>query len=336
MLGGIFTQNVWAIAVVFIGTVIGAGFATGQEIQQFFVNYGNLGMFGILISISVFTLLVCAILCKIASTGASNVTQYLGNDFPEWFKKIYFVISVLFMLVSYTVMITATGEMFRAHLGLSKWIGIIFMDALCVYCFFKGEKGLVGINKFLTPIIIIAVVYIFLYGTTKPVFKAIQIFNNVPVSAFVYVSYNTIGLIAVLTSVSSLVKNKTTAVLAALIGGVILLITALCVFLILKNSGATVGEIPMLDAVTTKFKPLYFVVLLCAIATTAVASGVGVINNIKANKGVVICALLVISTIMEMVGFKELVAKGYSIFGYIGFVILIFTIIDGKKYFKRR
>lgn len=38
------------IAAVYVGTVVGAGFATGREIAEFFTKYGFLGFLGILIA----------------------------------------------------------------------------------------------------------------------------------------------------------------------------------------------------------------------------------------------------------------------------------------------
>ena len=35
---------------VIVGTIIGAGFASGQEIQIFFNTYGNMGLLGLAIS----------------------------------------------------------------------------------------------------------------------------------------------------------------------------------------------------------------------------------------------------------------------------------------------
>ncbi|MBQ3115141.1 MAG: hypothetical protein IJC06_03350 [Clostridia bacterium] len=332
--GGIFTQNFLKIAFVFAGTVIGAGFASGQEILQFFVKYGRFGVFGIFIAIAVFTLLSIVILCKIATTKSSNVSQYFDDGFPVWFKKTYNILSVLFMCASYGIMVTAVGQLFVTQFNMPLWVGVGIMNVVCVFCFTKGEEGIIGINKFLTPIIIVAVVLIFLCDNIKPVFRVDKIYNNVPVSSMVYVSYNTISLVAVLTSVSGLVKNKTTAVLASLTGGFALLVTALCIFMILKNSQCYLGEIPMLDAVGTKFKTLYCVILTFAIVTTAVSSGAGVINNMGINKTVTMLFLVVLSVLMCTAGFKQLIKFVYSAFGYLGFIIMLFTISDGIKFIK--
>lgn len=38
------------IAFTYIGTVVGAGFASGKEIVEFFVQYGSQGLVGILLA----------------------------------------------------------------------------------------------------------------------------------------------------------------------------------------------------------------------------------------------------------------------------------------------
>ena len=43
-------KNVFKIVFVIIGTLIGAGFASGQEIYVFFFSYGIKGFIGIIIS----------------------------------------------------------------------------------------------------------------------------------------------------------------------------------------------------------------------------------------------------------------------------------------------
>ena len=37
-------DNYFVIALTYIGTIIGAGFASGQEIKKFFIDYGTIGI----------------------------------------------------------------------------------------------------------------------------------------------------------------------------------------------------------------------------------------------------------------------------------------------------
>lgn len=53
------------LAFVYVGTVVGAGFATGREIVEFFLKFGWFGFFGILVSGGMFTLLGAKLMIKI-------------------------------------------------------------------------------------------------------------------------------------------------------------------------------------------------------------------------------------------------------------------------------
>lgn len=48
-------ESAFQLAFVYVGTVVGAGFATGKEIVEFFVRFGWIGLLGILISGVIFT-----------------------------------------------------------------------------------------------------------------------------------------------------------------------------------------------------------------------------------------------------------------------------------------
>ncbi len=43
-------KKIIIVLLVIIGTLIGAGFASGKEIYIFFFKYGNMGLIGLLIS----------------------------------------------------------------------------------------------------------------------------------------------------------------------------------------------------------------------------------------------------------------------------------------------
>lgn len=324
--------------MIFTGTVIGAGFASGQEIMQYFLKYGNAGVFGIFLSIAIFTFLVCVIMCKIQYTGASDAAEYLGGC-PLFIKRVYCVLTSGFMLVSFCVMVIASGEMFYEHAGMPRWFGIVLMLAVSIYCFYHGNEGIVIINKLMTPLIVIVTIIVFadkmLFCGAKPVFKA-AVFNNPATSAFVYVSYNTLSLISVMTAVKKYITTKSEAVLSSLFGGTMLLITALCIWCILRSENVYNSEIPMLAAISPYMKCLYIPVLFFAMATTAVSNGTGVINSINLDKTTVILAMVLIMLIMKRFGFSGLVANVYAFFGYAGFIIGVYTIADGIKYIKLR
>ena len=57
-MGVFILKNILTIAMVIIGSIIGAGFASGQEINSFFYKYGIIGILGIIISIILIILII--------------------------------------------------------------------------------------------------------------------------------------------------------------------------------------------------------------------------------------------------------------------------------------
>ena len=64
---------------VIIGTIIGAGFASGKEIEVFFANFGKNGIYGIGLA-SIFTVVIIyCVLIKIRGTNIENYNSYLNE-----------------------------------------------------------------------------------------------------------------------------------------------------------------------------------------------------------------------------------------------------------------
>ena len=72
-------KEIISIVLVIIGALVGAGFASGQEIYSFFYLYGINGLFGIIIMCILMTLLIYKIL-KIINI--MNIDNY--NDFLKY------------------------------------------------------------------------------------------------------------------------------------------------------------------------------------------------------------------------------------------------------------
>ena len=58
-------KDILKVVFVIIGTMIGAGFASGQEIWIFFNRYGNLGILGLILSISLSGFLIYKVFNKL-------------------------------------------------------------------------------------------------------------------------------------------------------------------------------------------------------------------------------------------------------------------------------
>ena len=58
-------KNIFKVVFVIIGTLIGAGFASGQEMYLFFFSYGMKGLIGIVVSCTLMGLIIYKALCLI-------------------------------------------------------------------------------------------------------------------------------------------------------------------------------------------------------------------------------------------------------------------------------
>ena len=75
-------KNIFKVVFVIIGTLIGAGFASGQEMYLFFFSYGIEGLIGIVVSCILMGLIIYKALCLIDKY---NIKTY--KEFLEMFIK---------------------------------------------------------------------------------------------------------------------------------------------------------------------------------------------------------------------------------------------------------
>jgi len=333
------------VSLVFIGTVIGAGFASGQEIMQFFIIYGEKSIWGIVISGVLFGLIAMAVLCKINVTGASSMEEYFGDVINSWGLWVFDLVITMFMLSSFCIMVAGSGAVFQEQLLLPLWLGIVAMCIICIFVFWRGIDGIVELNALLTPIMIAGIIvlgaYIYATNGTLPMFSIGGLYNNWLFSSIIYVSYNTLTLVVVMTALNKLIDSKTTAIISSVFGGGVLCFMAAILWWILYNVDTGGAELPMLyaaGAISSVAKGMYLPILYIAMVTTAVANGFGVIKSIKARFGirekltsVIIC---MIALVVSFAGFGWLVGSLYTLFGFVGLGAMVLIIIDGIEYMK--
>lgn len=154
-------MGIFKVVFVIIGTVIGAGFASGQEIYSFFFSFGTKGLIGILIS----SLIIGITIYKTFKILHKNNIDYYG-DFLNIFnknKKINNITSTIiniFILVSFYIMIAGFGAYLQQELQLNSIIGSSILAILCLILFKTNVNGLIKVNEILIPILIIIVIFI--------------------------------------------------------------------------------------------------------------------------------------------------------------------------------
>ena len=233
-------KNSVCIAATYIGTFVGAGFASGQEIMQYFAVYGRYGFLGAA---------VCGVLffgfcyCSMYSCRALGSERFLkeANIMP-CMKYVF----CAFMVLMFCTMVTASGEMFAEAFGVSKVWGVGAMLAVSVVLLLFGAKGVVRLNALATPVAVLGIVVISLVNVYKNTVVVMADVDYIK-SSVIYISYNTITLSSITAGMEKLFKNKRTIILSSVISGGVLAALILCELAALNFLPSAASEIPMLE-----------------------------------------------------------------------------------------
>jgi len=330
---------------IYIGTIIGAGFASGKEIIHFFGVYGTKGIYGILISTLLFATLPIVILLRIKKDNIKGYDEFmikiLGNKMGRFVEGVL----TLFLFISYSIMLAGGGAIFREKLNLNYNYGILIMAILTLIVFIFSVKGLSYANLILIPILVIGIVYIGLSticinGLELSNYKGAVITNNGNwlTSSLLYFSYNSLSSIVILTTISNIVRNKKEILMTGIFGGGILGIMALFILLpiLIKYTDVFGFEVPMLaiaSSVSKRYIDLYTFILISAMFTTAIASGFSLIirvsKTLSINKNIIAIVLPMATLPISNLGFSKLVTTLYPLFGYLGLFIILVIFIEG-------
>ena len=331
--------EVISITLVIIGALIGAGFASGQEIFSFFYIYGKNGIYGILIMSILIGIFIYKSLKIIYQKQVYNY-----NDFLNLFIKntkirnvILWIVNVL-LLVSFYIMVAGFGAYFEQEIGINRIIGSIVLNLLCVIVFFSNIKGVLKASNLIVPFLIF---FIFFIGIKNIVqirtIDFYQMKNNWILSMLIYNSYNFILLMPVLISLKKQITKEKNIKKVSILVTIIILILSINIFFLLLNANIKEienQEMPIVYIISNyfnKYKKIYAFIVLASIFTTAISVGIGFLQNISKNSNSYpqfVLFMCIKSLLMSNIGFSKLLNFIYPVFGYIGIlqIVIIFFI----------
>ena len=338
-MGFFIMKNVLKVVFVIIGTLIGAGFASGQEVYLFFFSYGMKGLIGILISSIIIGVVIYSTFNILNKYKINTYKDFLNILIPKNTKlKIIanFIINI-FILITFFIMIAGFGAYFEQEIGINRLVGSLILAIITFIVFMTSIKGVVKVNELIVPILI---GFIFIIGIIS--IKDIHILNledyvirtnytNFALSAVLYSSYNSILLIPVLITLNNYVKNKKQIFYISFISAIVTILLSVIIFLLLVRVDVEISklEMPVVYVVSNMFKILryiYGVIILGSIFTTAISLGVSFLQNMAKNKkgytqiSIIMC---ITSVIISKFGFSNLVSLLYPIFGYLGLIQIL-------------
>lgn len=147
-------KDIFICLAIIIGTIIGAGFASGREILNFFNSYETKGLFGILISSILFGIITSVILLVVKKKNIKEYSELVSN------QKFIEVALKIFSVVCFCIMISGVGTFADEQLNINFWYGSALAASFSYIMFLKKFKGIEVFNCLLVPFIILGILII--------------------------------------------------------------------------------------------------------------------------------------------------------------------------------
>jgi len=331
------------ITALYIGVIMGAGFASGRECWQFFGVFGSRGYYGAFAVTICFVIVACMLTYIARSKGTADLGRLIS---PFENKYIDSVIGYILAFIYYTMIIAMTaagGSLLNQQFGMNKIIGGVIIAVLCVLTVIGDFERVSKIFRLLVPVLfVIGIITICLTiradfpqsGATTG-YKPGSMSPNWFISAIVFLAYNTLGMITMAGNSAINAKNSRNAYTGAVIGCLclgaltILLLRALLTDMAFSSS----LDLPMLGF-SSRLSPvlniIYAIVLYGAVYSTGASTYYGFSTKLPDNKykKIIIVSGAAIGFCLGLTGFKTLVEYLYPAQGYIGILFIALITIN--------
>ena len=325
------------IAATFIGTVVGAGFASGQEIYQFFSIHGRFGWLGLILAV----LLLGFSGVKVFRSGAilkpESYRDFLLYLLGPRLAAVMDFLLVTFFIVLIGVMFAGCGAIFET-MNLNYWVGVLFTGLCLIMVLFQGLSGIIGINLIIVPLMIVGSTSISIFSLATGTIKSVTNQHHLGwiLAALQFSAYNLVLSIPVLLSLGKKYPAAKLLKASGWLGSIGLGIMAGLIHwaLLVNFNSIQRCVLPMAFLANFAGKGIYWsyaVVLWGEMFSTLLANTYGVAQRLTAATGWPFSAWVVILTLTGIVigkiGFVNLIAGGYPLFGYICLIILMILIL---------
>ena len=319
-----------SIALIYCGTVFGAGFASGQEIFRFFSAHGRVGIISAIFVGFLFVLLgsfLCFYAKRWKLQDASSFFQHIFSAKTAGLMNFF---CTAFLILSFCIMIVGCATLASEQFGTRPITGAVWSLALCFLIIRNRVRGLAIFNGIITPFLFFCVTALCMAGLFSKQSAEIVFPTNYgkgTMSGILYLSYNMLPAAAVLIPAAHLTETEKDAALGGGIGGMLIGIPLVLMTVLLSCfPDAERVQMPFFSFVCNtyqKMAPLCGAVLYGAMLTTATSSGVSVLSQASerhTKTGAIL--LCVAALIFSFIPFRTLVETVYTIFGFCGVVLM--------------
>jgi|LSQX01.3.fsa_nt_gb uncharacterized membrane protein YkvI len=336
-----------ASAATYIGTVVGAGFASGQEVLQFFGLLGRKGVPAIVLTAVGFAFFGYAIMEAGRKMNARSHLPVIREISGRFISPLLDLVTTFFLFGALSAMVAGAGSVLSQEFSVPWLVGAGLILVATVATVLFGLRGVVTAVSTVVPLLILGVLIVSLTviasrgaafnappADTRPLVPAW------PLAGATYISYNLIMSVPVLASLGTTLRSRREVALSAVIGAVGLGAALFLVFLAVVSSlpGVLKYEIPMAGMASEAYRlggRFYTLIFLAEVYTTAVANLYGFSARIAAQDSLRFKLVTVVAgsgaLLAGSVGFTNLVRTVYPAVGWAGSVFLGAVIVHALR-----
>lgn len=337
--------SVFKIACIFIGTVVGAGLASGKEIYQFFSIYGIKSFIGLILCFIVYVYIGSKIYNIACEKNLSSYNLVINEICPKFVGGILNLFTSLYYLFSSSIIFAASGAIIKQFFSIHRFYGILLMIIVTLLILKFSMNGLFFINALSVPIMISLIFIMFLLfevfydplnvqNSFVNIEREFSIHNNIILSSFLYGGFNILSAVGILAplSIENSKKNYRNGIL---LGSFFLILISIIInYLILRNMPYIASyDIPLLyigKIFGRGFQILILVLIWIEMLSTETSSlyslSKSISNKFSCSFSKSLIIILMVSLPISILGFSKLISVIYPIFGFLSFIFMFYVV----------
>ncbi|MCC4263743.1 hypothetical protein LL240_04650 [Oceanimonas baumannii] len=345
--------NIIKIASAFIGIIVGAGFASGQEVLQYFTSFGHLGTAAAVVATALFAYLGMMLTWLGSRTQTRSHKAVVYQISGRYLGVIVDGVIIFTLFGVGVVMIAGAGSTLHQQFELAPMIGSVLMTLMIGATLMLNVNRVVGLIGSITPFLVLALLLICIYSLfamdrsfaeLAPIAESVE--STLPhwlVSAVNYVSFNIAVGAAMSLVMGGAEPDARIARWGGLLGGVgvgvMIMISHLAIFSQIDVvAGYPLPLLKIIDGISPWLAKAMALVLFGMIFSTGASMFYAFVarfmemRTTAANRFSIIT--LAVGFVASFAGFTQLVAFFYPLIGYLG-LFLVGALIYAPLRLKR-
>lgn len=319
---------IFEITFLFLGSIIGAGFATGAEIVTFFGELKlPIWLTASIIGITMFLIMILEILLfypKSASTNAKQIKCLELKHNYTFFKKLLDVVFIMIYITLFTAMTAGIKQ-------ITNFFTCITSLFLCSFIALFNIKKLSKFNAFIVLIIVISIITTAIPHINHAVPHIAYKWGDVSTAThkgFLYAGLNCFIFPEIIALISKTHRRRI-IIISSLITAVLITILTGLILTTIKTTNSASASIPLLTAAPN---PFTFIIILLAILTSQYTALLGITQRLheilpqtKNKPSTTMACICFLSLIISFCGFNHIIQFGYPIIGMFICLYLLFS-----------